>query len=274
MSPTLFPVQFQLCSLASGSSGNCYFVGSSQEGILIDAGISARRIRKILEEIGVGLPLIRGILITHDHIDHIKGLTILTRKHNLPVYCTAGTWKGILRNRTTFDIEPMMHVQVNPGEKFSLAGFTIEAFPVSHDAHDSVGYHIANSQKSITIATDLGHIGPQAAHFLSKADVMVVESNYDEEMLMNGRYPDSLKQRVHSDMGHMCNTHTADFIANHYHPRHSHILLCHLSAENNTPDKAVSALVRTLESKSVQLRPETIVQALPRGSRSELFVLE
>ncbi|MBK6345859.1 MAG: MBL fold metallo-hydrolase [Bacteroidales bacterium] len=274
MSPSLFPVQLQFCSLSSGSSGNCYFVGSSSEGLLVDAGISARRIRKTLEEIGVGLPLIRGILITHDHIDHIQALTILTRKHRIPVYCTEGTWKGILRNRTTFDLDSTLHVQVNPGEAFQLAGFTIDAFPVSHDAHDSVGYHIANSTRSITIATDLGHIGDHAARYLKKADVMVIESNYDEEMLLNGRYPEQLKQRVHSDMGHMCNTHTADFVSDHYHPGISHILLCHLSAENNTPGTALSTLSKTFENKGKQLHPETIVRALPRGSRSELFIIE
>lgn len=271
---SLFPVQLQFLSLSSGSSGNCYFVGSSEEGILVDAGISARRIRKILEEIGVGLPQIRGILVTHNHIDHIKSLTILTRKHNIPVYCTAGTWKGILRNRMTFDVEQMMHVPVAAGEKFSLAGLTIEAFPVSHDAYDAVGYHIANSRKSITIATDLGYISEQAAHYLCKADVLVIESNYDEEMLLTGRYPDSLKQRVHSDMGHMCNTHTAEFITGNYHSGISHILLCHLSAENNTPEKALHSLTTAFENKGIQFHPETIIHALPRGARSELYVIE
>lgn len=271
---TLFPIRLQLLSLSSGSSGNCYFAGSSSEGILIDAGISARRIRKILDEIGVGLPLIRGILITHDHIDHIRGLTILTRKHNIPVYCTEGTWKGILRNRMTFDVEPMMHISVIPHEKFTLAGLTIEAFPVSHDAHDAVGYHICSPTKSITIATDLGYIGEHAALFLGKADVMVIESNYDEEMLLTGRYPDSLKQRVHGEMGHMCNAHTAEFIAGSYHPGISHILLCHLSAENNTPEKALRTLASAITSKGVELHPDTIIHALPRGARSELYVIE
>ena len=106
MPPTLFQVNLQLCSLSSGSSGNCYYVGSSSEGILVDAGISARRIRKTLEEIGPGMAGIRGILITHNHIDHIGALTRLTKKYGLPVYCTEGTWKGIMRNRMTLDADP------------------------------------------------------------------------------------------------------------------------------------------------------------------------
>jgi phosphoribosyl 1,2-cyclic phosphodiesterase len=274
MSPTLFPVKFQFCSLSSGSSGNCYFIGSNSEGVLVDAGISARRIRKILEEIGVGLPLIKGIFITHDHIDHISALTILTKKFKIPVYCTEGTWKGILRNRATFDLDQSMYRKVDKGLPVSIAGMTVEAFPVSHDAHDSVGYYIANTAKSITIATDLGIIGEEAANFLCKADAMVIESNYDEEMLLNGRYPEQLKQRVHGSLGHMCNAHTAHFIAENYHSRISHILLCHLSAENNTPAKALATLAGSLEGREHQLHPDLIISALPRGSRSELFVLE
>lgn len=274
MSATLFPVQLQLCSLSSGSSGNCYFVGSSSEGLLVDAGISARRIRKTLEEIGVGLPLIRGILITHDHIDHINALTILTKKFRIPVYCTEGTWKGILRNRTTFDLDKTVFVPVFPDTEFQLAGLSVTAFPVSHDAHESVGYHIQGATKSITIATDLGYIGEEAARFLKKADVLVIESNYDEEMLLNGRYPEQLKQRVHSRLGHMCNTHTSEFLAEHYHPGISHILFCHLSAENNTPGHALSTFSKILQDKGTELHPDTLVTALPRGRRSELYVIE
>lgn len=274
MPPTLFPVQFQLCSLSSGSSGNCYFVGSSTEGILIDAGISARRIRRTLDEIGVGLPLIKGIFITHHHVDHINALTILTKKYRIPVYCTEGTWKGILRNRTTFDLDQTMFVPVVSGQPISIAGMTVESFPVSHDALDAVGYHIANSSRSLTLATDLGVIGTEAAHYLSKADILVIEANYDEHMLLNGRYPQHLKDRVQSHTGHMCNAHTADFVAGIYHSRISHILLCHLSAENNLPETALETITQTLRMKGLDFEPHTTIEALPRGSRSPLYVFE
>lgn len=274
MTPALFPVRLQFCSLSSGSSGNCYFAGSSEEGILIDAGISARRIRKTLEEIGVGLERIRGIFITHDHIDHISALTILTKKYRIPVFCTEGTWKGILRNRATFDLDQSMFGGAVNGAPLHIAGLTVESFPVSHDAHEAVGYHISNASKSITIATDLGIIGEHAARYLKKADVMVIESNYDEEMLMKGRYPDQLKYRVHGNLGHMCNAHTAEFIAGSYHKGVSHILLCHLSAENNTPAKALETLSSVLSARGVELHPHTEIHTLPRGTRSQLFVIE
>lgn len=273
MSPSLFPVNLQLCSLASGSSGNCYYVGSSSRGVLVDAGISARRIRKTLEEIGPGISGIKGILITHNHIDHIKSITLLTKKYGLPIYCTEGTWKGIMRNRMTLDADPQMYRQVKAGVPFTIAGMQIEAFPVSHDAHEAVGYHFSAFGRKLTIATDLGVIGDQAAHYLRQSDAMVIESNYDEEMLLNGHYPEQLKQRVHSSMGHMCNAHTSEFLAGFYHPGISHILLCHLSADNNTPDIALQTLHKTFGSRGIQIHTDTIIQALPRSNRSEVFIL-
>ncbi len=273
MSSSLFPVNFQLCSLASGSSGNCYYVGSSAGGVLVDAGISARRIRKTLEEIGPGISGIKGILITHNHIDHIKSLTLLTKKYGIPVYCTEGTWKGVMRHRMTLDANQEMYRPIKAGVPFTIGDMQIEAFPVSHDAHEAVGYHFSAFGRKLSIATDLGVIGEQAAHFLSQSDVLVIESNYDEEMLLNGHYSDQLKERVHSSMGHMCNTHTSEFLAGFYHPGISHILLCHLSADNNTPDIAMQTLHQTFESKGIEIHSNTIIQALPRGNRSEVFIL-
>ena len=273
MPPTLFPVNFQLCSLASGSSGNCYYVGSSSGGVLIDVGISARRIRKTLEEIGPGISGVKGILITHNHIDHIKSLTLLTKKYGIPVYCTEGTWKGIMRNRMTLDADPQMYHPIKAGVPFTISGMKIEAFSVSHDAHEAVGYHFSAFGRKLSIATDLGMIGEQAAHYLRQSDALVIESNYDENMLLNGHYPDQLKQRVHSSMGHLCNAHTSEFLAGFYNPNISHILLCHLSADNNTPEIALQTLHQTFESRGIQMHADTIVHALPRGNRSEVYIL-
>jgi phosphoribosyl 1,2-cyclic phosphodiesterase len=273
MSPTLFQVNLQLCSLSSGSSGNCYYVGSSSEGILVDAGISARRIRKTLEEIGPGMAGIRGILITHNHIDHIGALTRLTKKYGLPVYCTEGTWKGIMRNRMTLDADPNMYRQIKTGVPFTIGSLEIQAFPVSHDAHEAVGYYFSAFGRKLSIATDLGVIGEQAAHYLRMSDALVIESNYDEHMLLNGHYPEQLKQRVHGSMGHMCNAHTSAFLADCYHPGISHILLGHLSAENNTPELALKTLHNTFSTMGIQIHSNTVIHALPRGMRSEVYIL-
>lgn len=273
MPTTLFPHNFQFCCLASGSSGNCYYLGSDDEGILIDAGISARRIKKSLDEIGLGIQRVKAIFITHDHIDHIKALTRLTKAYRIPVYCTIGTWKGILRNPATFDVNQEMFMEITPGKRYLIGGFAVEAFPVSHDAHGSVGYHVSNNIKSITLATDLGYICNNAAKYLRMCNAMLIESNYDENMLLFGSYPQHLKQRIHGPTGHLCNSHTADFIASNFHSGISHILLGHLSAENNTPAKALETLHGALEQKGVKLNG-TVIKALARGERSELYVLD
>ncbi len=274
MPTNLFPHNFEFCTLASGSSGNCHYFGSDEEGILVDAGISTRRIKKTLEEIGTGIHRIKGIFITHDHIDHIGALTRLTKKYKIPVYCTEGTWKGILRNRATFDVDQSMFMEVKPGKRYLVGGFSIEAFPVSHDAHGSVGYHISNKIKSITLATDLGHICDNAAKYLRQCNAMIIESNYDENMLLFGSYPKHLKDRIHGPTGHLCNSDTSSFIANNYHSGISHILLGHLSAENNTPHRAYETLMIALEQKGIDVNGTTTIKALARGERSELYVLE
>lgn len=273
MSATLFPNSFEFCTLASGSSGNCHYIGNQSEGILVDAGISARRIRKSLEEIGKSMTDIKAVFITHDHIDHIGALTRLTRKFGLPVYCTEGTWKGILRNRTTFDVDQSKFNEIKPFRRYVVGGFAVEAFPTSHDAHGSVGYNISNNYKSITVATDLGYICDNAAKYLKKCNAMVIESNYDEHMLLFGSYPQHLKQRIHGPTGHLCNSHTAQFIAENFNSGLSHIILGHLSAENNTPAKALETLSNALSNKGLSING-TIIKPLARGERSELYVLE
>lgn len=273
MPTTLFPHNFEFCTLASGSSGNCHYFGSEEQGILVDAGISARRIKKSLDEIGAGIERIKAIFITHDHIDHISALTRLTKKYQIPVYCTEGTWKGILRNRATFDVDQSMYHEIKPFKRYVAGGFAVEAFPTSHDAHGSVGYYISNNIKSITVATDLGYICDNAAKYLKQCDAMFIESNYDEHMLLFGSYPDHLKQRIHGPTGHLCNSHTAQFLAENYRKGISHIVLGHLSAENNTPDKALETLHEAFTNKGIALNG-TIIKALARGERSELYFLD
>lgn len=273
MPVTLFPHTFEFCTLASGSSGNCHYFGSGDEGILVDAGISARRIRKSLDEIGTGIQRIRAVFITHDHIDHISALTRLTKHHKIPVYCTEGTWKGILRNRATFDVDQSMYHEIKPFKRYLAGGFAVEAFPTSHDAHGSVGYHISNNIKSITVATDLGYICDNAAKYLKQCNAMVIESNYDENMLLFGSYPQHLKQRIHGPTGHLCNSHTSGFIADNFHKELSHIVLSHLSAENNTPVRALETLHQALQTKGITING-TIIKALARGERSELYYLD
>jgi len=194
-------MRLNFCSLSSGSSGNCYYLGNEFHGILIDAGISATTIRKFLKGIDISMQTIMGVLITHNHSDHIKGLEVLTRKNSLPAFTTTKVWESILTPHTKISRDCIREIPMQ--QKFHLAGFDIEAFPVFHDAPETIGFHICSGDKKITIVTDLGHICNTAAPYIKSANLLVLESNYDEQMLMNGGYPHFLKARISSDHGHL-----------------------------------------------------------------------
>lgn len=265
---SLYP--FVFCSLASGSNGNCYYIGNGEEGILIDAGISLRSIRKRLSEIGVGIHRIKAVFITHDHSDHIKGVAALTDLLEIPVFASRECVDSIRNNPDCRNIRQSALVGLDETKEKHMIGLAIEGFHVSHDAPGTMGYHIRNSHNSITLATDLGYISEKVAHYLKKASVVVLESNYDEEMLHNSRYPRYLRERVSGARGHLGNRQAAEFLADHYAPHLSHIFLCHLSKENNHPDLALKTLTERLAGRGINSE-ETIIRTLPRGARTEPF---
>ena len=243
-------------SLSSGSSGNCYYLGNGSRGILIDAGISATSIRRFLKDIDIPMQTIMGVLITHNHSDHIRGLEILTRKNSLPAFTTRKIWKSILTPQRNISMDCIREIPLQ--QKFQLAGFDIEAFPVCHDAPETIGFHICAGGKKITIATDLGHICETAAPYIKAANFLVIESNYDEEMLVNGTYPQFLKTRIQSDHGHLGNHQTMDFLADNISGDLSNICLAHLSQNNNTPEKVLHSLHNTFSEKGVILNGRQI----------------
>ena len=255
------------CSLSSGSSGNCYYVGNEFHGLLIDVGISATSIRKFLKSINVPIETIMGIMITHNHTDHIKGLEVLTRRHNIPVFTTYKVWKSILSPYVNISRDCIREIQIQ--QKFHLAGFDIEAFPVFHDAPETVGFHISGDEKKITIVTDLGHICQTAASYIKSANLLVIESNYDEEMLINGSYPHFLKARIQSDNGHLGNRQTSSFLADILNDNLTHICLAHLSKNNNTPEKALHTLQQVFAEKGITINSKPRISVLNRNSPTE-----
>ena len=265
-------MKLNFCSLGSGSSGNCYYVGNENNGILIDAGISAGNIRKSLKSLGIPLQTILGVLISHNHSDHIRGLEVLARKSNLPVYTTNNIWKSIIARK--INISGISVREFGLEQKFHLAGFEIEAFPVSHDAPETIGFHICLEDKKITIATDLGHICQTSAPYLKAANLLVLESNYDEQMLMNGKYPHFLKARIRSDHGHLGNHQTSEFLADNMHEDLRHICLAHLSTKNNTPELALQTLQNTLSARGISLNGRLNISILKRNVPSELITLQ
>jgi len=264
-------VKLNFCSLSSGSSGNCYYLGNEFKGILIDAGISTGSIRKFLKNMGISMQTIMGVLVTHNHSDHIRGLELLTRKNNLPAFTTHKIWESIIspRNRISGDSVREIGLQ----QKFQLAGFDIEAFPVSHDAPETIGFHICAGDMKITIATDLGHICPTAASYMKAANLLVIESNYDEQMLVNGRYPHFLKARIQSDRGHLGNHQTSTFLAESMSENLRHICLAHLSTKNNTPEIALQTLQQTFSERGIRLNGHPRITILNRDMPSEVIRL-
>lgn len=264
-------MELNFCSLSSGSSGNCYYIGNELHGILVDAGISATSIRRFLKDMNISMQSIMGVLITHNHIDHIKGLDVLLRKNTLPAFTTQKIWKSILNPYIKITSDCIREITLL--QKFNLAGFEIEAFPVNHDASETIGFHISAGDKKITIATDLGHICETSAPYIKKANLLVLESNYDEQMLMNGGYPYFLKTRIKSDNGHLGNHQTSGFLAENYNNELSHICLAHLSKNNNTPEVALRALEQAFNEKGIKLNGHQKILVLNRSMPSEMIRL-
>lgn len=225
-------------SLSSGSSGNCYYLGNDNEGILLDAGIPIRTIIKSLkqEQIPFDANHLKGVLVTHDHADHIRTIGCIGEVHHLPVYATQSVHKGIEKSRFVQESLFSSKRVICPNETFTLGNFDITPFLVPHDSSENVGYHITAPGFRFTLITDVGHITPEIKHFASMADHLVMEANYDEEMLWGGQYPQFLKERVSGPLGHISNQDTADFLASIYHPNMKNIWLCHLSKDNNHPE--------------------------------------
>jgi phosphoribosyl 1,2-cyclic phosphodiesterase len=264
-------MKLSFCSLSSGSSGNCYYIGNEFHGILIDAGISATSIRRFLKEINISMQTIMGVLITHNHIDHIKGLEVLTRKNSLPAFTTRNIWKSILSPHVKITRDCIREITIQ--KKFHLAGFDIVAFPVCHDAPETIGFQISSGRKKITVVTDLGHICTNSAPYIKEANLLIIESNYDEKMLANGNYPHFLKKRIRSDHGHLGNHQASDFLAEIYNNDLSHIFLAHLSKNNNTPEIALQTLQKTLWAKGINLNDKQRIMVLNRNEPSEMITL-
>jgi len=258
------------CSLSSGSSGNCYYIGNELHGILIDAGIPARSIRKYLTELNISVHTIMGVFVSHNHGDHIRGLEVFTRKNNIPAFTTENIWNSMLNAPVRLKISQDCKRIIPLQRRFHLAGFDIEAFPVSHDAPETIGFHICAGDKKITIATDLGHICLISAPYIKAANLLVIESNYDEAMLLGGSYPGYLKARIKSDRGHLGNHQTAAFLSGAIHEKMSHICLAHLSKNNNTPEKALTSLQEAF-LKSKLSNPQIVV--LNRNQPTEMIRL-
>lgn len=257
-------------SFGSGSCGNCYYLGTPQESIIIDAGVGIRKIKKHFSEYGVNKANIKGILITHDHSDHIKSAGLLSDELNVHVYTTANIHEGLNRNYMMNHKVSLQHrVDVEEGAEFHLGGFTITPFSLPHDATENMGYYIKYGDVSFCVMTDLGAITENVNKYLSQSNYIVFESNYDVDMLRTGRYPEQLKDRIMSGEGHISNAQAAQAVAENFHPGVKNVWLCHLSEENNHPELARKTMETYLRSfgiiAGVDFKLEVLRRKVPTG---------
>lgn len=225
----------RVCSIASGSSGNCIFAGSDNVSVLFDAGISGKKVEQGLNRIGMTGTDIDAIFITHEHSDHIRGLGVLSRKLEIPIYATAKTWDAILSGGNIGKIPDGLFHEVEADRVTTLGDLSVEPFHISHDAVDPVGYRVTNGSRSAAIATDMGMYTDYTISHLQNLDVLFIEANHDVRMLEAGRYPYVLKRRILSERGHLSNEDSGRLIGEVLHDRMKHIFLSHLSKENNYP---------------------------------------
>ncbi len=228
----------RFCPIASGSSGNCIYVGNDNDHFIVDCGISGKRIEQGLNELELTLKDIKGIFITHEHRDHIHALGILYRRSPIPIYATAGTINAIKRTPGMTDIPDAFFNVVRPGESFTVGDIKVGSVRVSHDAAEPVAYRFEDNGRSAAVLTDLGVFDQEIIDAMQGLDTLVLESNHDVRMLETGPYSYSLKKRILSDKGHLSNDSAALLLTELLHPGLKSVYLGHLSKENNMAELA------------------------------------
>ena len=228
----------ELCSIASGSSGNCIYVGTDATHLLVDVGISGKKTEVGLNSIGRSLNTVDGILITHEHSDHICGLGVLSRKYHIPIYATEKTIEAIKMSSSLGKINHDLFIPIKADDSFRIKDIMIEPMHTSHDAADPVAYRFKYENKKVAIATDLGTYNEYTVECLKGMDLLFLEANHDVRMLQVGPYPYKLKQRILGDRGHLSNELSGQLLKRIIHDKLQGVVLGHLSKDNNIPELA------------------------------------
>lgn len=262
-------------SLASGSDGNCYYLATDHTAILIDAGVGIRTIKKVFREYALKLETIRAVFITHDHADHIKAVGHLGEKHNIPVYTTEEIHSGIRKSYCMTQKLTQNHIRyIRKEEPVIVGDFQVTCFEVPHDGTDNVGYCISVEDKTFSFLTDIGHVTPTASHYISLADYLVIEANYDETMLQMGPYPSHLKARIAGPNGHLSNRELAGYLSDHLGKKLKYVWMCHLSKENNHPELALKTVEMALQRNGIVVGKDIQVIPLRRTLPSGMYCFE
>jgi len=223
----------EICALASGSNGNCYYIGNEVDAVLIDAGLSAKQILIRIQDAGLNASKIRGVFISHEHSDHVRGVRVLSNKLGVTAWFSQGTLDSI----PEID-RPNQCSVFSPDKSFRVNSFTIHPFLKNHDAAEPCSFRIEHDDWHIGVFTDIGEPCDRLKHHLKKCHAVFLETNYDEKMLWNGPYPYLLKRRVSSSVGHLSNDQAFELVRDHAGPELVHVFLSHLSGENNRPELA------------------------------------
>lgn len=257
----------RFCSLQSGSNGNALYFENEKTKLLIDCGISAKRIAVRLTEIGVKPEELDGILLTHEHSDHVAGIRVFTRRFGTPVYATAGTLEAMEKQRGS--VESEIHI-LQAGQFSEIGSVTVQPFELPHDAREPVGYVLHTNGQKIAVATDMGKICENIAMEMKNSDFVFLESNYDEMMLKMGRYHPQLKQRILSSVGHFSNEQAAKFAAALVRSGTGNIMLGHLSANNNRPALAFDCVSEEIRRQGAELGKDVVLDVASRSGAGKI----
>ncbi|HYE81920.1 MAG TPA: MBL fold metallo-hydrolase [Clostridia bacterium] len=262
----------RLCSLSSGSSGNCVFVGNDSSGLLVDCGVSGKEILGNLNNIGVCSCTIKAVIVTHEHSDHIKSIGIISRKLDIPIYANINTWNSMADLIGKVKPENIRYFAV--GEELEIAGIGIKSFSIPHDAADPVGFCFYEGSRKVSIATDLGYFSDMVKENISGSDMIMLESNHDIEMLKMGRYPYFLKRRILSEHGHLSNEAAGNAVYELLQTGVREVMLGHLSQENNFPELAYETVKGILEQKKVKINEDIRLELAPRSGVSRCYYIK
>lgn len=264
----------RLCSIASGSSGNCIYVGSDDTHILVDAGISGKKIEEGLNVLGLTTKDLDGILITHEHSDHIGGIGVIARKYGIPLYATEGTFMGLVEAKGIGKIDTSLFNVIKGNDVFTIDDLKINTINVSHDAREPVAYRIGDNSHSVGVCTDLGKYDDYIVEAFSGVDGLLIEANHDVNMLQVGKYPYYLKQRILGDKGHLSNETCGKLLCKLLHDNLKSIYLGHLSFENNLAELAYEAVRLEIMMDDCDYEPNDFeIKVAKRNEISELLAV-
>jgi len=227
-------MSLNFASIASGSNGNCYYIANESDAIFIDAGISCRQTEQRMKRLGLEIENIKAIFISHEHSDHTYGATVLSKKYDIPVYISEPTFS---MSKITLTDKRMMPIMAN--WPIQIGSLQVKAFTKMHDASDPMSFIVSNGDKTIGVLTDIGTVDPTLIENFALCQAAFLETNYDDEMLVQGRYPAFLKQRISGSHGHLSNLQAFELFQKHRHPELTHVIFSHISKDNNHPRKVI-----------------------------------